>query len=43
MPELSQHKFISTLFAADSIAFFLAFEMLGFFASRASPVKAEDR
>jgi hypothetical protein len=31
------------LFAVDSIAFFLAFEVLGFFASGAFSVIAEDR
>lgn len=42
-PELSQHKFIPAPFAAHGIAFFLTFEMLGFFAFRASSVIAEER
>lgn len=40
---LFQHKFMPALFAEDGIAFFPAFEVLGFFAFRAFPVIAEDR
>lgn len=43
IPELSQHKFIAAFFTADGIAFFLAFDMLGLFASGAFSVIAEDR
>ncbi len=42
MPKLFQYKFMPALFAADGIAFFLAFEMLCFFASGTFSIMTED-